>query len=152
MAAVVRTGFLASERWGPGCLVHKLRFRMGGRQRVRYLGVNADLVATVRETLRELQRVRDAQRNLRRLASRARALLRGVKPRIADDPSVSVIASMDSACDEYEAVGRTVSSAACLSAASNGAIAAYKDPKSGANLGEVISAVKGFMSLPRLPV
>lgn len=85
VAAVARTGFVAHERRGSACLVYKLRFRMGGRQRVRYLGVDADFVGAVREALRDLQRQRDAQRNLRRLAVRARALLRELKPRIAAD-------------------------------------------------------------------
>lgn len=83
IAAVARTGFVARERRGPACVVYKLRFRIGARQCVRYLGVDTEWVAAVREALRELQRARDALRNLRRLAIQARAFLRELKPRLA---------------------------------------------------------------------
>ena len=71
----------------PNGPVHKLRFRVGGRQQVRYLGPDSPWVATVREALaawqipvrfgRELaRRVRDGRRRLRRVRSAQTPLLR----------------------------------------------------------------------------
>jgi len=77
-----RQGFVASERRGPACIVFKLRFRMGGRQVVRYLGTDRDWADTVRRALSAWQSPQHAQRLLRQTERDSRRLLRSVKLRL----------------------------------------------------------------------
>jgi len=77
-----RQGFVAAERRGPACVVFKLRFRMRGRQVVRYLGTDPEWADTVRRALSAWQSPQHAQRLLRRTERDSRRLLRSVKPRL----------------------------------------------------------------------
>lgn len=85
--ALARQGFVAAEyrsgtggRRGP---YYKLRWRCGGRQRVRYLGRDAEFAEKVRDVLHHHQRRVRTRARLRKLARRARARLRQAKSRLA---------------------------------------------------------------------
>lgn len=74
-----RQGTVCRERRRGG-IVFKLRFRMeDGRQQVRYIGKDSNVVAVIRRELQELQRHRHEVTNLRRLDAEARRLLRQIK-------------------------------------------------------------------------
>ena len=75
-------GFVAAERRGPACVVFKLRFRMRGRQRVRYLGTDPEWADAVRRALSAWQSLQDAKRLLQRTERDSRKLLRSIKPRL----------------------------------------------------------------------
>jgi hypothetical protein len=80
LGGLARQGFLAAERrrdWP----CWKLRFRRGGRQVVRYVG-GTDKAALVAEELKELQAARTHQRELNRLGSVARHMLRDQKAKL----------------------------------------------------------------------
>ena len=59
--------------------VFKLRFRMNGRQRVKYLGVDARFANQVEQELGQLQQKRHDDRQLKRLNREASELLRSCK-------------------------------------------------------------------------
>lgn len=83
LAALACQGFVAREQRSPGPPLHKLRFRLDGRQRVKSLGRDALLAARIQTALDGLQRGRRlqlVQRQLRRQAARA---LRSCKPQLA---------------------------------------------------------------------
>lgn len=74
LAALGRQGFVARQQRSPGPPLHKLRFRLEGRQRVKSLGRDALLAARIQTALDGLQRGRRlqlVQRQLRRQAARA---------------------------------------------------------------------------------
>lgn len=83
LAAIARQGFVAVEfrrrsgrRCGP---YYKLRWRVAGRQRVRYLGRNPVLVEHVQAALAAWQAPRRAQRASVALLRAARRALRAAK-------------------------------------------------------------------------
>jgi len=77
-----RQGFVAAERRGPACVVFKLRFRIRGRQTVRYLGTDPERADEVRRALSAWQSRSRASRLLKRAERKSRQLLRSVKPRL----------------------------------------------------------------------
>ena len=72
-------GTVAAERRARGRPVYKLRFRIRGRQIVRYLGTDPALAEEVRQELAQLQRPRRVERQLRRLRQEAATALRQAK-------------------------------------------------------------------------
>ena len=82
MLALRRQGSVCVEARSRNCTVYKLRFRMAGRQQVRYLGTDPLFAAAVREELRLLRRAQVAERELRTLAGEARKRLRQSKARL----------------------------------------------------------------------
>jgi len=68
-AAARKQGFVSAEVRSPQCTVYKLRFRHDGRQRVRYLGVDAAVAERLRQELVELQRPVVLRRQLRALTA-----------------------------------------------------------------------------------
>jgi hypothetical protein len=77
--ALRRQGHVAAERRARGRPVYKLRFRIPGRQIVRYLGTDPALAEEVRQELAQLQRPRRVERQLRRLRQEAATALREAK-------------------------------------------------------------------------
>lgn len=75
-------GFVTAERRGPACVIFKLRFRMQGRQRVRYLGTDPEWAAAVRRALFAWQSLQNVKRQLQRAERDSRQLLRSIKPRL----------------------------------------------------------------------
>ena len=72
-------GFVASEyraRHGP---YFKLRWRNDGKQRVKYLGHDAELARTVSIALADLQKKKVLERQLARMVLEARKILRKAK-------------------------------------------------------------------------
>lgn len=80
--ALSRQGFVAAERRGGGRTYYKLRFRLGDRQRVRYLG-DDESAAHIRRELEQLQAARRAEQRLKRMARAARSALRESKAELA---------------------------------------------------------------------
>jgi hypothetical protein len=85
--ALARQGFLAAEfrrrgrrRLGP---YYKLRWRRGGRQRVRYVGQDPARAERLRAALDDLQRPARLARQLSRLMDEARRHLRRAKEALA---------------------------------------------------------------------
>ncbi len=66
---LARQGFVSAERRGDRTY-HKLRFRSGGKQTVRYIG-NAQRTAAVREELAVLQQTSKTAKELKRRTCRA---------------------------------------------------------------------------------
>ena len=77
-AVLTRQGALCAEHAG-GRRRYKLRFRLGTKQVVRYVGVRSPFVRQVRRELARLQGPWRLQQRLRRLSRRARDVLRGTK-------------------------------------------------------------------------
>jgi hypothetical protein len=80
MDELSRQGFLSLEQRG-NRTNHKLRFRRGGRQVVRYIGDAAE-AAAVKQELDQLQSRRRIRRDLAALDRAARRLLRQTKTRL----------------------------------------------------------------------
>jgi hypothetical protein len=78
-AALARQGFLATERRGGMNPIYKLRFRLHGRQVVKYVGTNPDVAKAIRGAVAALQQDRRQARRLRRLAEEAQRTLRRAK-------------------------------------------------------------------------
>ena len=73
LMALRSQGFVSREQRSPGhAPVFKLRFRIDGKQRTRYLGSDSDVIAAVRQELAELREEAQRGRKLRRLARQAR--------------------------------------------------------------------------------
>lgn len=81
-AALRRQGFVSLEFRGQGQIVFKLRFRLGGRQRVRYVGADADRACRVQQALFRWQQDRRRELALGRLSRDAASLLRDIKRRL----------------------------------------------------------------------
>ena len=79
LTALARQGFVCGEQRGPNNKVFKLRFRLNGQQRVRYLGTNEEQAQSVQRQLLELQRSTHQHRQLRQVAREARQLLTQAK-------------------------------------------------------------------------
>ncbi len=78
-AALVRQGSVSAEPRHRRSTVYKLRFRLDGRQVVKYLGTDPAAAAVVRRELEQLQRAVRTRAASRRLVRSARALLRDNK-------------------------------------------------------------------------
>ncbi len=81
MMAVAATGYLVTDDRNRRTYF-KLRYRMSGRQKVKYIGANVEKAAKIQAELRLLQQRRNAERNLRRLNERARAHLKAMKRKL----------------------------------------------------------------------
>jgi len=79
---LTRQGFIAREYRGDSGPFFKIRFRVRGRQIVRYLGSDVHTAAAVARELRALQAGRRLARFLGRLRAQARRLLRRAKRRL----------------------------------------------------------------------
>jgi hypothetical protein len=88
-AALARQGFISREIRGSRSAIYKLRFRVDGRQRVRYLGTDASGIRRVQEALHELQEDRRLERALSRRHRDVAQLLRENKRRLAAPVAVA---------------------------------------------------------------
>jgi hypothetical protein len=82
IAVLRQQGFITREVRGAGTVVFKLRFRLHGRQRVKYLGTDADRCDAIAVQLERLQRARRIDAKLRKLNRAAAKLLRESKRRL----------------------------------------------------------------------
>jgi len=82
IAILRQQGFVSREERGAGTVVFKLRFRLHGRQRVKYLGTDADRCNAIAVQLKQLQRARHIDAKLRKLNRAAAKLLRESKRRL----------------------------------------------------------------------
>ena len=78
LAALRTQGFVRAEPHGRK-RIYKLRFRLDGRQHVRFLGDDEELASTVQRELRVLQRDARDQRQFTDLRRRTRHILRQSK-------------------------------------------------------------------------
>lgn len=76
LRALKRQGFVSQEARSKHTTVFKLRFRLNGRQNVRYLGTDPEQARLIKEELRQLQRARQIDAQLRTLTDEARRVLR----------------------------------------------------------------------------
>lgn len=82
LSAIAKRGSISSESRSRNSIVYKLRWRADGRQRSRYLGVDGEYVAEIKQAVVALQnwravksRLRDQQRDaVRRLRELRRQL------------------------------------------------------------------------------
>jgi hypothetical protein len=79
LRALARQGFVAVEYRGHRGPFYKLRFRVDGRQAVKYLGQDVRFAARIRHELASLQARRRHVLELRRMSAEARKLLRETK-------------------------------------------------------------------------
>ena len=91
LEALRHQGFVAPEfrvragrRWGP---CYKLRWRQHGRQRVRYLGIDADAVNEIRAALEGWQQTARLQKEVEGLFRQTRKALRSLKDALS--PQIS---------------------------------------------------------------
>ena len=82
LAALARQGTLRAEQSSPGKYYYKLRFRVGSKQQVRYVGNQPGFVEQVRGELTRLQMRRRSNRQLHRLLREANECLRQTKRRL----------------------------------------------------------------------
>ncbi|MBN8629161.1 MAG: hypothetical protein J0M17_27120 [Planctomycetes bacterium] len=82
VAALKRSGTITQETRGRSTVISKLRYRLAGRQIVKYLGIDQDFVRRVGEQLETLQAADRRCRRLRRLAAETRSVLREVRDRL----------------------------------------------------------------------
>lgn len=79
LAALAKQGCLRAEGAGQSKLYYKLRFRIGSKQHVRYVGNKPAFVEQVREELTRLQSRTNSCRRLHRLIQEANECLRRTK-------------------------------------------------------------------------
>lgn len=82
LTALARQGFVCCEPRGPNSKIFKLRFRLNGRQKVRYLGTNEDHAQSIQWQLLELQRSTHQHQKLRRVARETRQILTLAKSKL----------------------------------------------------------------------
>lgn len=82
ISALAHQGFISTERRGNGRVYYKLRYRMDGEQRVKYLGKDSEFVERVRRELASLQEDTRARRELGRLVREAKQGIRIAKARL----------------------------------------------------------------------
>jgi hypothetical protein len=82
MAAIARQGFISAERRGRRSRVYKLRFRLSGRQVVRYLGTDAGHAQAIQAALDAWQAKRRMELYLRSRLIQSRAITRSCKLRL----------------------------------------------------------------------
>jgi hypothetical protein len=80
--ALKSQGFVSQERRGPAQPTFKLRFRYGGRQRVRSLGKDPAFAASVNRELAQVQARKRLDRKLAHLICGASKTLRQAKQRL----------------------------------------------------------------------
>lgn len=84
LVALRRQGFISAERRRPGgTVLFKLRLRIDGRQRTRYLGTDLSFIERVRSELATLQAATKRDRKLEQAVRRARVALRAAKAALA---------------------------------------------------------------------
>jgi len=81
-AALRRQGFVSAERRGPRLVIYKLRYRVKGRQRVRYIGSDAIWARQVQEALSRWQEERRLTLDVARLCKDAARQLAKSKRRL----------------------------------------------------------------------
>lgn len=81
IAALRQQGFVSSEMRS-GRMIYKLRFRLGGRQRVRYLGTNQEAADDVERLIQALQSSRRIKKQLRELDLEVTEKLKTLKQRL----------------------------------------------------------------------
>jgi hypothetical protein len=74
---------VSEERRGNGTVIYKLRFRLEGLQRVRYLGTDRARAENVLQALAALQRVRDLSQRIRAACRESAKALRRGKRRLS---------------------------------------------------------------------
>ena len=79
IAALRQQGFVYGDRRHGRSEVFKLRFRIDGRQKVRYLGTSPSEAAKVSMAVKDLQRARGLRHELQRLQKESRAGLKAAK-------------------------------------------------------------------------
>lgn len=79
LAALAEQGSLRAEEYAHGRRYFKLRFRLGSKQHVRYVGNDPVFVEQIERELAELQTAAKAARQLRRLTRAAKSCLRTTK-------------------------------------------------------------------------
>ena len=89
LAALRQKGTIHQERRGRNTIIFKLRYRMAGRQRVKYLGTDRRLVEQIQAELTDLQAAHRRNRQLRQLGAQARTLLREYEVPTAGSPGAS---------------------------------------------------------------
>lgn len=82
IAALRHQGFVCREERDRGRAYGKLRYRVHGKQHVKYLGKDDAFVRQVEQELSELQAPNQLNRTLGRLTREANQVLRSVKPRV----------------------------------------------------------------------
>ena len=82
LAELKTQGFVSCERRSAQSLVYKLRFRMDGRQRTRYLGADVARATQVSQYLAQLQALRRANDRLRAVNRLAATQLRAGKQQL----------------------------------------------------------------------
>jgi hypothetical protein len=82
MTALARQGFVCREERGCGRARYKLRFRCGGKQRVKYLSHDPDVAERVRKELEGLQASSRLGRRLGQLSREAKQVLRSQKSQL----------------------------------------------------------------------
>jgi hypothetical protein len=81
-AALARQGFVSRELRGRNTAVFKLRYRVAGRQHVRYIGTETRQAERVQQAVNELQTERRIDLAMGRLSREAARLLRDGKRRL----------------------------------------------------------------------
>ena len=89
LAALKENGHVSQELRGRNCLIFKIRFRISGRQTVRYLGANPQLAEAVRTELERLRRPIVNRANLRSLTREGKRGLR--RSKLTVFPTVEVL-------------------------------------------------------------
>ena len=79
LTALTKQGFVCAEHRGHGRTRYKLRFRIGRKQHVRYLGTAPEFVDQVRTELWQLQQCALQHRELKRMVRMAKHKLRTAK-------------------------------------------------------------------------
>jgi hypothetical protein len=82
LAALRRQGTVICRRRGRSSEIYELRFRVGGQQRRRYLGVNRAFAQAVAKALAEWQRGRAEEVELRRAATDVAQRMRASRQRL----------------------------------------------------------------------
>lgn len=82
LATLRQKGTIHQERRGHNTIIFKLRYRLAGRQRVKYLGTDRRLAEQIQVELMDLQAAHRRNRQLRQLGAQARTLLRNTKSRL----------------------------------------------------------------------
>jgi len=82
IAALRHRGFVCRERRSGGLAYGKLRYRVRGKQRVKYLGKNEAFLRQVEEELLQLQAHNRLDRTLRHLTNEANRVLHSLKARV----------------------------------------------------------------------
>jgi hypothetical protein len=81
-AALARQGFVIREPRGRNTIIYKLRYRLDGQQRVRYIGTETHEAERVQQSVNELQTERRLELAIGRLNREAAQLLRDGKQRL----------------------------------------------------------------------